>query len=69
MKAIDWSPVYKKYKGKWVALADDEVTVLASGETAKEAWEKALKSGFKNPILLGVPEKLTYFVGIIESEI
>ena len=50
-----------------MALADDEVTVLASGRTAKEAWERALKKGFKKPILMGVPEKLTYFVGSIEK--
>ena len=67
MSAIDWSPIYKKYKGRWVALADDEVTVLASGRTAKEAWERALKKGFKKPILMCVPEKLTYCVGSIEK--
>lgn len=69
MKAIDWSPIYKKYKGLWVALDDDEQTVLASGKTAKEAWEKALKKGFPKPILMGVPEKLTYFVGTTKGEI
>ncbi len=67
MQAIDWSPIYKKYKGKWVALADDEVTVLASGKTAKEAWDKARKGGYEKPILMSVPEKLTYFVGIISE--
>ncbi len=67
--AIDWTHIYKKYKGLWVALADDEITVLASGKTAKEAWDRALKKGFKKPILMGVPEKLTYFVGNIKSEI
>ncbi len=65
MQAIDWSGIYKKYKGKWVALADDEQTVLASGKTAKETWDKALKKGFQKPILMTVPEKLTYFVGNI----
>ncbi len=69
MQAIDWSGIYKKYKGKWVALADDEITVLASGETAKEAWIKARGKGFQKPILMSVPEKLTYFVGKIECEI
>lgn len=69
MKAIDWSPIYKKYKGLWVALADDEVTVLASGKTAKEAWDKALQKGFLKPILTSFPEKLTYFVGNIKRPI
>lgn len=61
--AIDWTNIYKKYKGLWVALKDDEVTVIASGKTATNALNKAQKKGFKNPILMNVPQKLTYFVG------
>lgn len=61
--AIDWTNIYKKYKGLWVALEKDEVTVISSGKDAKEAWEKAQKKGFKEPILMNVPKKLTYFVG------
>lgn len=60
---IDWTNIYKKYKGLWVALKNDEVTVITSGENAKETWEKAQKKGFKDPILMNVPKKLTYFVG------
>lgn len=63
MAAIDWTHIYKKYKGLWVALGKDEQTVLASGKTAKEAWDKAQKKGFKEPIMMNVPKKLTYFVG------
>jgi uncharacterized protein DUF5678 len=62
-KPIDWSHLYKNYRGKWVALADDEVTVLASGETAKEAYEGGLKHS-KIPILHRVPVDLDIvFVG------
>ena len=61
--AIDWTNIYKKYKGLWVTLKDDEVTVISSGKTAKEAWNKAQKKGFVKPILMSVPSKLTYFVG------
>lgn len=60
---IDWTHIYKKYKGLWVALKDDEVTVISSGRNAKTAWEKAQKRGFREPILMNVPKKLTYFVG------
>lgn len=63
MKAINWSGIYKKYKGLWIALAQDEQTVLASGKTAKEAWDKALEKGFRKPILTRMPEKLIPFVG------
>lgn len=61
--AIDWSHIYEKYKGLWVALRDDEVTVVASGKTAKEAWEKAQKKGYEKPILTRMPEELVTYVG------
>lgn len=63
MKVIDWTHLYTKYKGKWVALKDDEVTVISSGNTLDEVAEKAEKKGFKNPIFYSVPKKQTYFVG------
>lgn len=69
MQAIDWSDIYKKYKGKWVALAQDEQTVLASGKTAKEAWDGALKKGFKKPILTQMPARLIPYVGYGLNEV
>ncbi|MBI2036406.1 hypothetical protein HYT17_02150 [Candidatus Microgenomates bacterium] len=44
--AIDWTRIYKKYKGLWVALKSDEKTVVASGKTAKEAWNIAQKKDY-----------------------
>ena len=61
--AIDWTRIYKKYKGLWVALKDDEKTVIASGKTAGEAWEKAQKKGYTKPILTRMPEELIPYVG------
>lgn len=61
--SIDWSEIYKKYKGQWVALENDEVTVIASGETAKEAWDKAKKKGFSIPILAKMPAEITTYIG------
>jgi len=61
--AIDWTKLYKNYKGKWVALEDDEQTVISAGKTAKEAWEQARAKGHKMPILHQVPEKLVTYVG------
>ena len=69
MKVINWSPIYKKYKGLWVALAQDEETVLASGKTAKEAWDKARHKGFQKPILTRMPTKLIPYVGFGLNEI
>ena len=62
---INWTNLQKKYKGLWVALKDDEITVLASGKTAKEAWDKARKKGYGKPILSHMPEKLMTYVGLI----
>jgi len=42
--AIDWTHLSENYRGKWVALADDQRTVIATGDTAKEAHEAAAKS-------------------------
>lgn len=68
MVAIDWTHLYKKYKGLWVALKDDEVTVITSGKSLEETAKKAEKKGFKEPIFYFVPNKLTYFVGRIQSK-
>ncbi len=61
--AIDWTTIYKKYRGLWVALEDDEKTVIAAGKTAKEAWEKARGKGHAKPILTRMPERLVAYVG------
>lgn len=61
--AIDWTKIYKKYKGLWVALLDDEKTVVGSGKTAKEAWKKAVEGGYKKPILFHVPTEIIPYVG------
>jgi len=61
--AIDWTQIYRKYKGLWVALEDDEKTVISSGKTAKEAWEKAKEKGRNKPILFRVPTKIIAYVG------
>lgn len=61
--AINWTNIYKKYKGLWVALKDDEKTVVASGKTAREAWEMAQEKGYAKPILTRMPKKLVTYVG------
>lgn len=62
MSTIDWTQIYKKYKGKWVALARDEKAVLANGESALEVQNKAKKK-IKAPILFRVPSKILPYVG------
>ena len=55
----DWTHLFEKHRGKWVALAEDETTVLAAGDTAKQAYEAAHERG----ILYRVPDTLDNFAG------
>jgi hypothetical protein len=59
---IDWTELFKRYKGQWVALADDEKTVIAAAPSAKEAHRRGLKT-HAAPILYRVPDSLDAFVG------
>ena len=61
----DWTKIYKKYKGLWVALADDETTVLGFGATVKEALIQARGKTTKTPFLTRVPKTLDAYVGVL----
>ena len=65
MSAKDWTKLYKKYKGLWVALAKDEVTVLAAHKTARGAFSEAKERVYKYPILTRVPEDLKAYAGLL----
>ena len=59
----DWTHLFEKYRGKWVALAEDETTVVASGATAKEVHDAA-KDRAGLHFLYRVPDDLNVvFVG------
>ena len=60
---MNWINLMKKYAGKWVALKDDQKTVIASADSAKQALKMAKEKGVENPFLNFVPEKLTAFAG------
>ena len=61
-KPINRTPLLSKYRGKWVAFAEDDVTVIASGATAREARDAALKKTPRH-FLYRVPEKIEIFLG------
>jgi hypothetical protein len=63
MSAIDWTNLHEQYKGLWVALKDDEQTVVGSGTTLQETLEEAAQNGYREPIVTRMPEEITYFVG------
>ena len=68
MTAINWSSIYKKYKGLWVGLKDDEKTVIASGKTVKEVMQKSQKKGYKEPILFRVPTEIIPYIGHVRKQ-
>jgi hypothetical protein len=63
--ATDWTKIYKKYKGLWVALSADETTVLGFGKTAKEALLKSKLKSKETPFLTRVPKTLTSYAGAL----
>ena len=52
----NWKSIHDTYKGKWIAIAHEELA--GTGETAKEAYDAALKK-YPNdmPLAYFVPEK------------
>ena len=63
MNEINWTSLFKHYKGQWVALGDDEVSVIASSDSVKKVLLLSAKKGLKNPILFKVPKKNVTYVG------
>ena len=61
---IEWTKIYRQFKGLWVAFADDEKTVIGSGNTAKEAFRNAQKKGCSTPILAQMPDRLGTYIGV-----
>lgn len=59
----NWSELYKKYKGLWVALKSDETTVIASGKDLASVKSKALKTGYEKPVFTKVPKKTLAYIG------
>jgi len=48
----------QNYNGMYVAMKDfKDHTVIGSGKTPQEAYDKAVADGFKDPVLTFVPTK------------
>lgn len=63
MRPTNWSSIFKKYAGKWIALTEDESAVVTSSESAKTAFNKSRSQGIKVPILMKVPKESLPYVG------
>ena len=61
----DWTKIQKKYKGLWVALADDDKTVLGTGKTLKEALVQAKQKTDDVPFVTRMPLEIVPFVGTL----
>ena len=61
----DWTKIQKKYRGLWVALADDDKTVLGSGKTLKEALARAKEKTDRMPFVTRMPLEIVPFVGVL----
>ena len=57
MKAIDMTPIIKRYPGYFVALSHDRKKVIGKGHTAEEAIKEASLKGCKEPILTKIPNE------------
>lgn len=63
MKFIDWTKLYAKHNGLWVALDEDNETVVGTGATAEAALENAKSKGFANAAITFVPREVIAFAG------
>ena len=61
--AKDWTKLVKAYKGLWVALAEDETTVLGAGMTVSASLIAAKKKSKKLPFRTRGPERIVSYVG------
>jgi hypothetical protein len=57
MKALDMTPIIRKYPGYFVALSHDRKQVLGTGHRAEEALIAARKRGVRHPLLTRIPEE------------
>ncbi len=55
MKALDMTPIIRKYRGYFVALSRDRKKVYGKGHTAEEAINEAKEKGIKDPLITKVP--------------
>jgi len=62
MKNIDFTPIYKKYANKWVAIDDKTGKVAGAGTTLKLAYQRAQMRGIKDPVVTKIPKNPGFYV-------
>lgn len=64
MAAKNWTKLFRDYKGQWVALKDDEITVISAGQKLPDVIRKAQDAGYQKPILAKIPQKDITYIGL-----
>ena len=64
MPAKNWTKLFKDYKGLWVALKEDETTVIAAGDKLAEVIHESENKGYQRPILAKIPKKDITYIGL-----
>jgi hypothetical protein len=64
-QVINWTALFEKYKGLWVALKDDQQTVIAAGRSLKQVRLEAARNGYSDPIFHRVPTDLSHVVSTV----
>ena len=65
MPTKNWTKLFKDHKGQWVALQDDETTVISSGNKLSDVIRSAQSKGYQKPIITKVPRTDTAYIGSI----
>ena len=59
----NFTQIYNKYRGLWVALDLTLNRVVASGTKGEEVYKRAVDKGYEKPTLFKVPQKNLPYVG------
>ena len=62
----DLTGVYKKYKGKWVAMDNGFKKVVVSGQSSTAVYKKAKLLGYSIPNLFKVPVNTSAYIGWLD---
>ena len=63
----NWSTICDIYRGHWIALQDDEQTVIAASKDLKKTLALSAEKGNTDPIVFRVPDEIVNFVGYENS--
>lgn len=64
---MDFTLIFQKYKGLWVALSSDEKKIVGKGKTLESAVREAKRKGVKVPLLFKVPTKILSYVSLVHE--